>query len=280
MANGKVITGFSYPRAALYANNGNVVTYSDGKPISRGVEVSFEPETSDDNIFYADNQAAESAAGLFTRATLTLTVDQPFVETEKMLMGIPAATGDWTAYGKDQNVPYVGVGFIVRYMSDAKTTYVPIMLPKCKFNQFAINAATQEEDIDWQTTELNATVLRSDDENGNWKFIGKDYDTEAEALAALDAKLNIASPTPGPTPTTTHSVTQNLTNVTSSFSGDSVDDGSSLSATLTADSGMNIDTVTVTMGGTDVTSTAYDDSTNSISITSVTGDVVITANAS
>lgn len=211
-ANGKVITGFSYPRVARYSANGNTISYSDNKPLARGVEVSFEPETSDDNIFYADNQAAESAAGIFTRATCTLTVDQPFIETERMLMGIPAQTGDWTDYDNEQNVPYVGIGFIVRYMSDAKTTYVPVVLYKCKFNQFAINAATQEEDIDWQTTEMTATVLRSDSEKGAWKSIGKDYNTETEALAALDEKLGGApAPTPGPTPTpTTYTVTFNM----------------------------------------------------------------------
>lgn len=193
MANGKVITGFSYPRVALYSHSAGTVSYSDGRPLARGVEVSFEPETSDDNIFYADNQSAESAAGIFTRATVTLTVDQPFIDAEKMLMGIPDQTGDWLDYDNDQNVPYVGIGFIVRYMSDAKTTYVPIVLYKCKFNQFTINAATQEEDIDWQTTELEATVMRNDTVKGAWKSIGKDYDTEEAALAALDAKLNITS---------------------------------------------------------------------------------------
>lgn len=195
-ANGKVITGFSYPRVALYAASGNDVSYTQLKPLARGVEVAFEPETSDDNIFYADNQAAESAAGLFTRATCTLKVDQPFIDTEKMLMGIPMASAgsDWTAYDKNQNVPYVGLGFIVRYMSEAQTTFVPVVLPKCKFNQFAINASTQEEDIDWQTAELTATVLRSDDVNGTWKFIGKDYDTEAAALAALEEKLGATAP--------------------------------------------------------------------------------------
>jgi len=279
MANGKVITGFSYPRVALYKNTGTTVSYENGMPLARGVEVSFEPETSDDNIFYADNQAAESAAGLFTRATATLTVDQPLISAERMLMGIPTQTGDWTAYDKDQNVPYVGIGFIVRYMSDAKTTYVPVILPKCKFNQFTINAATQEEDIDWQTTELNATVLRSDDEKGTWKFIGKDYDTEAAALAALDDKLNVPASTPTPTPTT-YTVQQSLTNVTSSYSGTSVEEGGSISATLTAESGYTIDSVTVTMGGTDITTTAYDDTNHSISITSVNGNVVITATAS
>lgn len=195
MANGKVVTGFSYPRVALYKHSAGTVSYEAGRALARGVEVSFEPETSDDNIFYADNQAAESAAGIFTRATVTLTVDQPFIEAEKMLMGLPDMTGDWLDYDNDQNVPYVGIGFIVRYMSDAKTTYVPIVLYKCKFNQFTINAATQEEDIDWQTTELVASVLRSDSSKGAWKSIGKDYDTETEALEALDDKLNVSTGT-------------------------------------------------------------------------------------
>ena len=75
----------------------------------------------------------------------------------------------------------------------------------------------------------------------------------------------------------THSVTQNLTNVTSSFTGNSVADGASLTATLTADGGYTIDTVEVTMGGDDVTATAYDDGV--VSISEVTGDVVITATA-
>lgn len=193
MANGKVITGFSYPRVALYTHNAGTISYNSGRPLARGVEVSFEPETSDDNIFYADNQAAESAAGIFTRATVTLTTDQPFIAAEKMIMGLPDQTGDWTDYNNKQQVPYVGVGFIVRYMSDAVTTYVPFVLTKCKFNQFTVEAATQEEDIDWQTTELVATVLRGDDANGTWKSVGRDFDTEEAALAALDAKLGITA---------------------------------------------------------------------------------------
>lgn len=76
---------------------------------------------------------------------------------------------------------------------------------------------------------------------------------------------------------TTYSVTQSLTNVTSSFTGDSVAEGGSLSATLTPDDGYTIDTVEVTMGGDDITATAYDDST--VTIAEVTGNVVITATA-
>lgn len=76
---------------------------------------------------------------------------------------------------------------------------------------------------------------------------------------------------------TTHSVTQNLTHVTSSFDGESVNDGAEFTATLTAEQDYTLGTVTVTMGGNDITNTAYDDGV--VTITSVTGDVVITAEA-
>ena len=78
---------------------------------------------------------------------------------------------------------------------------------------------------------------------------------------------------------TTHSVTQNLTHVTSDFAGTTVDDGEALSVTLTADSGYTIGTPTVSMGGVDVTSTAWDSATGKVEIASVSGDVIITASA-
>lgn len=86
------------------------------------------------------------------------------------------------------------------------------------------------------------------------------------------------TPTPDSEPTpTTYSVTQDLTNVTSTFEGSTVEAEASLNATLTADSGYEIASVEVTMGGTDITETAYTAATGAIAIASVTGDVVITA---
>ena len=78
---------------------------------------------------------------------------------------------------------------------------------------------------------------------------------------------------------TTHSVTQTLSHVTSNFSGESVDDEAALEAVLTAASGYAIDEVTVTMGGTDITATAWNSGASKVAIASVTGDVVITASA-
>lgn len=76
-----------------------------------------------------------------------------------------------------------------------------------------------------------------------------------------------------------HTVTATLSHVTSSNAATSIEDGTAYATTLTAASGYEISAVTVTMGGTDVTATAYDSATGVVSIASVTGAVAITATA-
>jgi phi13 family phage major tail protein len=194
MAAGKVCTGFSLPYVAKYSNTGNAVTYSNGMKLARGVNVSIDPESSEDNGFFADNVLAENADATFTSATLTLTVDGLLKAAEEMIMGVAApGTDGWIEYGDDQTVPYVGVGFIARYMSDGVTTFTPYVLAKCMFNQVPTNAETQEETINWQTQELTARVMRGDDAKHNWKYVGDDFETEAAAEAALKTKLGIQS---------------------------------------------------------------------------------------
>jgi hypothetical protein len=78
-------------------------------------------------------------------------------------------------------------------MSDGVTTFTPIVLAKCMFNQIPTNAETQEEQINWQTQELTARVMRGDDAKHNWKYIGGDFETEAAAEAALRTKLGITA---------------------------------------------------------------------------------------
>lgn len=197
MANGRVITGFSHPYVAKYATTeqtGNIVlAYSDGQILARGVSASLSVESSDDNNFYADNIIAETAAGGFGSGELTLTVDGLLDAASRLILGLPVADGDgWTHYGDSMDIPYVGVGFIVRYMSGGSTTYVPVVLHKCKFAVPNIDAATQEEDIDFQTQELTATVLRDDTANHEWRVVGTAVTTEALADNAIKTYLNIS----------------------------------------------------------------------------------------
>ena len=73
---------------------------------------------------------------------------------------------------------------------------------------------------------------------------------------------------------TTYTITNNLENASNSNAETSIVEGSAYTATITANSGYDLETVTVTMGGVDVTTTAY--SNGVINIGNVTGDLVIT----
>ena len=74
-----------------------------------------------------------------------------------------------------------------------------------------------------------------------------------------------------------YTVTNNLTNVTTSNAATSVEAGGSYNATLTVDDGCELASLTITMGGVDITDDVYGD--GYILITDVTGDIVITAAA-
>ena len=75
---------------------------------------------------------------------------------------------------------------------------------------------------------------------------------------------------------TNFTVTKNATLCTIT-GNDTADKESTYTATVTANDGYEIDTIAITMGGTDITSSAYADGV--ISIDNVTGDIVITVTA-
>lgn len=201
MANGKVITGYSKPYVALYSAGGGTPVYSGGMPLARGVSVSVSSENSDGVNFYADNVTAESAGGVFTGATITMVVDGLKEAARKLIMGLPApsqvtvgtATVDVYEYDDRQIIPYVGIGFIVRYMEQGVTSYQPVVFTKAAFNVDGLDAATQEESIDFQTTELSATLMRDDSANHVWRKIAEDQTTESKAEDVVKALLGIGA---------------------------------------------------------------------------------------
>ena len=198
-AAGRIIKGFSLPYVALYHNDNGKVTYTEGRKLARGVEISVEAETTEANNFYADNRVAESVPGIFNNGTLTLTVDGLFLESERFIMGIEAegtiTVGNegvkTTDYGETMSIPYVGVGAIVQYQSEGVTTYEPILFTKARFNDTGISAKTMEGSIDWQTKQITATLLRDDTAAHNWKRVAEAQTTEEKAEAVIKAFLGI-----------------------------------------------------------------------------------------
>ena len=77
-----------------------------------------------------------------------------------------------------------------------------------------------------------------------------------------------------------YTITNNLTNITTNNASTEVGANQPYYAVLTVTSGYTFQNCTVTMGNADITLTAFNESDMSITISSVTGNVVITANAS
>jgi len=202
MEAGKVITGFSAPYVGLYSNNGGTVVYTKGRRLARGVEVSLDVETSDDNEFYADNVLAESETGKFSGGKVSLTVDGLHDDAEKMIYGLPEPekytygenkTVDVLNYGDDANPPYVGIGFVIAFESGSLETFQPMVLTKGKFATHGTDAKTREKQKDWQTQALEAAIHRDETPKHNWKKLFAEQPTEAEAIAILEAFLGVTA---------------------------------------------------------------------------------------
>ena len=114
---------------------------------------------------------------------------------ERFIMGLPEAKTvngvSVLAYGDNANPPYVGIGFLARYMQDGVTSYTPIVLTKARFSQPSTNANTQEDAIDWQTQELEAAILRDDTAKHDWKYVGGELASEEAAEAKIKSVFNI-----------------------------------------------------------------------------------------
>lgn len=126
--------------------------------------------------------------------------------------------------------------------------------------------------------------------NGSILFVPKTKETGTDtafAVVTIDSNSNIYVAYYGARPVdekviaygdvVRYTITNTLTNVITNNASDKILAGQSYTATLTAKSGYEIKTVTVTMGGTDITSSCYNNGV--ITISEVTGNVVITATA-
>ena len=195
-----VTTGFSKPYVAKYTNTSGAVSYSDGMLLGRGVSVESEIDVADDNNFYADNVIAETESTQFTSGNLTVTVDGLGNDAATLILGLPeteSVTVNETPvniqhYNDDMDAPYVGFGYIRRVMYQGDTQYIPIVHPKVKFSLPSDSVATQEDQIDWQTQELSATLMRDDTAKRNWKLEGAPQTTEALAEAVIKQLLGIS----------------------------------------------------------------------------------------
>lgn len=188
--------GLSKPFMAKYSNNGTTVTYSDVALVGKFVSMSLSLNSGDANILYADNAPAESD-NQFSGGTITITTDDLLADAMTELFGLKTETisangvttegAAWLIHDDDQVIPYVGFGGIAMKRVNGVNKYVGIVYNKVQFQNLNDSLTTKGETIEWQTPEITATLMRSDNVKHEWKRITTELDTEAEAEAAIRA---------------------------------------------------------------------------------------------
>lgn len=197
-----VTIGFSEPYIAKYTASGATVTYSGGMKLARGVEMSIDVESAEDNNFFCDDVIGESETGIMTSATGTLTVDGMEPEAAKFALGLPEPTQETIGeqqvdvydYDDRMSPPEAGLGGIRKVMMHGVTYWEPWVLTKVKLNIPSETMHTQEDTIDWQTQELTMPIMRDDTENHRWKRVFARQTSKAAALTIIKGYLNITEP--------------------------------------------------------------------------------------
>lgn len=199
LAAGRVGVGFSDPCVGLYNGTGEPGTHTNGMKLARGVDVSLNITTAEDNKFYADDVVAESDSDQFSEGTVDLTVDGLMAAAERFISGAPDPESvtvggqqiELMRTGRTATAPYVGFGFIRVYQSLNTEMFVPVILPKVKFRQAGFDAQTKTGTKEYQTQSLTADIMRIDGDAADWRWIGADYTTRDEARNVLHALLGV-----------------------------------------------------------------------------------------
>ncbi len=195
------VIGLSKPYYATYSNSGTTVTYGGATSLGKACEVGISIDEADPTILYADNGPAETASG-FSGGTLTLDIDELSIAVAGAIMGVvptssttPSGSNNVITFGGTAAPPYLGFGIVVKKQVSGTAKWLAIVLHKIQFHVPDVNATTQGESIEFQTPELEATILRDDSSSNNW-ITQAQFETEDNAVSFITNFL--AAPTTNP----------------------------------------------------------------------------------
>ena len=189
--------GVYYSKATI--TNGVVTGYAGVKTMGKAISASFEPNTPDDNPLYANNAVAENDSSGASGGTLTLTLDRLTQEAAADLYGLtvedvevtvgdtPGTQVDGTALkytGNEQSAP-VGVAFIRQNQVDGVRNHEVILYRRATFSMPADSAQTMGESIEWQTPEIEGTVMGLEGDGTNAWFEQVIFPTQEAAIAYI-----------------------------------------------------------------------------------------------
>lgn len=192
--------GVSKPYVAVYSNTGSTVSYTGLTTLGKYTNLDLSLDDAGANDFYADNAIAESDNRAFAGGSVTITTSDLDPAALKTVLGLVeeaiAATvattpaPKWLVNGDGQQIPYVGIGGIVKMQINGEIKYQAIVLNKVLLRNPGLSIATQGETIEWQTPTIEGRVYRSDAADHRWRMVSTYLDSEADAIAAITAVLS------------------------------------------------------------------------------------------
>lgn len=213
-----------------------------------------------------ENDQHTEYAQLFAVLPRTKPADYVYTETEVLSYStlderLKKIEEDGAGNGTDENA--------VHYTAEEKTEEEQAQARE------NIGAASAEQ-VNELSEEIADKVSLPKNEDGTLNYGTVGYYAVSDGAGGITwvASGNTGGDSDGGETTTTHGIVWDLVNVTSSNPIASVSDGASLTAVLTAADGYTLGDVTVTMGG-EVLTGVWNADTATVTIASVTGDVII-----
>lgn len=196
------IVGVSKPYYAKYNYEDGVVSYADGGIMGKMVSVDIELEISEDNNLYGDNGVAETDR-VFSGGTVTVSTTDLSQAVSRDILGvreedledIPGVTDKGVKeliFDDSQATPYLGCGAVIKEIVNGITKWRGVILNKVMFSVPSISATTQGDSIEWQTPELEGTIMRDDSEKHPWMQDAY-FTSESQAEAYIKHRLNITA---------------------------------------------------------------------------------------
>lgn len=192
--------GLSKPYYAKYSYDAitGKASYSGGGLMGKLIETTVEPEVTDDSNLYADNGIVESQRA-FVGGKVTIKTDHLTQEVSKAILGVTETTETVDgineeikvlSFDDDMEQPELGFGDIVKAKKNGELVWRAVILCRIKFSIPSENATTQGESIQWQTPELNGTLMKSEEGKHPWKKV-VDFKSEENAEKYIRHFLNI-----------------------------------------------------------------------------------------
>lgn len=189
--------GVYYSKATIA--NGVVTGYAGVQTMGKAISASFDPNTPDDNPLYANNAIAENDSSSASGGTLALTLDRLTMDAAADLYGLEVeevsvnvgeapgtkATGKALKFtGMEQSSP-VGVAFIRMNQEDGVRNHEVVLYRRVTFGMPAEEAQTLGESIEWQTPEIEGSVMGLEGDGTNAWYEKVKFDTQAAAIAYI-----------------------------------------------------------------------------------------------